>query len=121
MRNERPVVLLVDDEASILSSLQRSLRREGWRIVTVGSAEEGLEVLRRGPVSLVVSDQKMPGMNGLDFLARVGGPAPKARRVLLTGWPEMLSQTELDASGIDAVVPKPWEDAKLKKILRGLV
>ncbi len=121
MRADPPVVLIVDDEPSILSSLKRSLRREGWQIVTAGNAEEGLAVLRSSPVSLVVSDQKMPGMNGLDFLARVGALAPSARRVLLTGWPEMLSPAELKATGIDAVVSKPWEDKDLKETLRGLV
>ncbi len=121
MTATQPVVLLVDDEASILSALRRSLRREGFEILTAASAEEGLQLLRARTVRLVVSDQKMPGMNGLEFLARVGEYAPGARRVLLTGWPEMIGQAELRAAGIDAVLPKPWEDQGLKEILRGLV
>jgi CheY-like chemotaxis protein len=115
------VILLVDDEPSILSALRRSLRREGWEIQTASSGEEGLALLAERAVSLVVSDQKMPGMGGLEFLRRVGEHAPSAHRVLLTGWPEMLSQAELKAAGIDAVIPKPWEDGELKSTLRGLV
>ncbi len=115
------VVLLVDDEPSILSALRRSLRREGWEILTAASGEEGFALLAEREVALVVSDQKMPGMSGMTFLAGVGEYAPAARRVLLTGWPEMLSQAELKAARIDAVLPKPWEDEQLKTTLRGLV
>lgn len=115
------MILLVDDEPSILSALRRTLRREGWEIQTAGSAEEGLALLAERAPTLVVSDQKMPGMDGLAFLGRVGEHAPSARRVLLTGWPEMLSQAQLQAAGIDAVIPKPWEDGELKSTLRALV
>ena len=59
-----PTVLLVDDEDKILASLQRSLRREGYRLLVAQGARQALRVLRDEPVDLVVSDHKMPGMSG---------------------------------------------------------
>lgn len=116
-----PVVLLVDDEPHILSSLSRSLRREGWTLRTADGPTAALEILRSEAVTLIVSDQKMPDGNGLDLLAAAGACRPGIRRVLLTGWPEMLTAGELDAAGIDAVLPKPWEDTVLKETLRSLL
>jgi len=116
-----PVVLLVDDEVHILSSLRRSLRREGWTLLTADGPDPALALLRSERIDLVVSDQKMPGGSGLALLARARELAPGARRVLLTGWPEMLGQAELARAGIDAVLPKPWEDEDLKETLRRLI
>lgn len=117
----QPTVLLVDDEANILSSLRRSLRREPWRIVTASSPAEALKHVDEAAPALVVSDQQMPGMTGVALLTEVGRRAPQARRVLLTGWPEMVTPQEVEAAGIDAVVPKPWEIDALLDTLRGLV
>ncbi len=118
MSGDLPVVLLVDDECHILSALQRSLRREGYEILTAGSADEALALLSARAVDLIVSDQKMPGTNGLVFLTEVGRKGCDAPRVLLTGWPEEIPQADITAAGITAVLPKPWDDADLKATLR---
>jgi len=115
------VVLLVDDEAHILSALTRSLRREGFELLTAQSPAEALQVLETRRVDLVVSDQKMPGASGIDLLREVARRHPTTPRVLLTGWPEEIPASELAASGVDAVLPKPWDDASLKQTLRGLL
>jgi CheY-like chemotaxis protein len=114
-----PAVLLVDDEANILSALRRCLRREGYEILTAGSAAEALALLRARDVDLIVSDQKMPGMSGLDLLREVAARFAGVRRVLLTGWPEEIPDAELQPIGLTALLPKPWDDAELKAILRG--
>lgn len=113
-----PVVLLVDDEVNILSALRRTLRREGYEILTARSAAEALAVLQQRPVDLIVSDQKMPGMSGLDLLREVASRFSGVRRVLLTGWPEEIPDAELRPIGLSALLPKPWDDAELKAILR---
>lgn len=113
-----PVVLLVDDEANILSALRRSLRREGYEILTAGSAPEALTVLNRCNVDLIVSDQKMPGMSGLELLREVARRFSAVRRVLLTGWPEEIPDAELRSLGLTALLPKPWDDAEFKETLR---
>ena len=118
---DAPTVLLVDDEVHILSALERTLRKEGWSLRTADSPAAALDVFSQEPVAMVVSDQKMPGGSGLELLTEVSRQSPETRRVLLTGWPEMLTAAELEAAGLDAVLPKPWEDAELKRTLRELL
>ena len=114
----RPTVLVVDDEERILSALQRSLRREGYEIVTAESAARALAILAERPVDLVLSDQKMPGMSGLELLEAAARLRPEAALVLFTGWTQEIPQQELANLGICALITKPWDDAALKQTLR---
>ncbi len=114
----RPTVLVVDDEERILSALQRSLRREGYEIVTAESAARALAILAERPVDLVLSDQKMPGMSGLELLEEAARLRPDAALVLFTGWTQEIPQQELENLGIRALITKPWDDAALKQTLR---
>ena len=112
-----PTLLVVDDESRILSALRRSLRREGFEIVLAGSPDEALDVLGARRIDFVLSDQKMPGMSGLELLELVAGRWPDVGRALLTGWPEEVPAGRAEAAGILAVLPKPWDDAELKRLL----
>ena len=118
MRGERPLLLLVDDEARILSALQRSLRREGYEIVTAETAAEALRLLDEEPIDAILSDHKMPGMCGLDLLAEAAQRRPGATRMLITGWTEEIPRDELERVGVRALVTKPWDEARLKATLR---
>ena len=111
-------VLLVDDEERILSSLCRSLRREGYELATARSPAEALRLLEEQHFDAVVTDYKMPGMTGIELLAVVARLQPNAGKLLITGWPQAVSDAEVDGLEIDAVIPKPWEDAELKDSLR---
>ncbi len=115
---DSPVVLVVDDEARILSALRRSLRREGYEIVTAETVEEALRVLDERSVALILSDQKMPGMSGVQFLAEAALRRPEAVRMLITGWTEEIPREQLEALGVRALITKPWDDEKLKATLR---
>lgn len=108
----------MDDEPRILSALRRSLRREGWELLSAESPEEALSVLAERRVDLVVSDQKMPGGSGLGLLEAVARRHPQTARVLLTGWPEEVPTGQLERLRIGALLPKPWDDAELKETLR---
>jgi adenylate cyclase len=110
-------LLIVDDEASILSALKRSLRREGWEIVTAESPQDALRVLDAQPVDLVLSDQMMPGMTGLELFDEVTKRQPGASKILITGWSEEVSPEALAAIGVKAMIAKPWDDAELKRVL----
>lgn len=118
MTAQRPVLLIVDDEVRILTALQRTLRREGYEIVVAETPSQALRVLDERPVDVILSDHKMPGMTGIEFLARASTRQPGARRVLITGWTEEVPPAELAAIGVAALLPKPWDDAELKATLR---
>ncbi len=114
-------VLLVDDEERILGALRRSLRREGYELVTAQTPREALAKLEVEDFDAVLSDHKMPGMTGVELLARVARLQPNTARLLITGWAQAVSPGDKDAATIDAVLPKPWEDAELKDTLRKLL
>jgi response regulator RpfG family c-di-GMP phosphodiesterase len=113
-----PVLLLVDDETRILSALRRTLRREGYEILTAESVAEALRTLGSRKVDLVLTDQKMPGMSGLEFLAQVASRYPDVARLLITGWPEEIPSDQIEVLGIRALIPKPWDDQELRSVLR---
>ena len=115
---ERPTLLLVDDEERILSALRRTLRREGYEILTANSVADALEVLDQRPVDLVLSDFKMPGMTGMELLAEARRRQPRVARLLITGWSQAVSPAELEAAEVAILISKPWEDADLKRALR---
>jgi len=114
----RGTLLFVDDEAHILSALRRVLRREGYRILTAESGAQALELLDAESVDAIISDQKMPGMSGLQLLDAARRRSPETRRLLLTGWTEAVPPERIRSLGIVAVIPKPWDDAELKRTLR---
>jgi DNA-binding NtrC family response regulator len=114
----RPTLLVVDDEQRILSALKRTLRREGYEVLTAETAAEALRVLDERSVDVVLSDHKMPGMTGVQLLAEAARRRPKAARMLITGWTEEIPREELERLGICALITKPWDDARLKQTLR---
>lgn len=106
-----PTILFVDDETSILSSLKRLFRPFGYRILMAESGAQGLEILANESVDLVVSDMRMPEMNGAQFLEKVREKWPETVRILLTGYAEIGSTIDAINKGqIYRYVSKPWED-----------
>ena len=118
LRSAQPTLLVVDDEERILSALRRTLRREGYEVVTSESVHEALAILDARPVDLILSDQKMPGMSGLQFLEEAAKRCPGAARMLITGWTEEIPPEKLEELGIRGLITKPWDDARLKEVLR---
>ena len=111
----RPTLLLVDDEDSILSSLKRLLRREAYRVVTANGGQAGLDELARGPVDVIVSDQRMPDMSGVDFLRQAKELYPDTLRMVLSGYADLKSITDaINEGAIYKFLSKPWDDDALK-------
>jgi diguanylate cyclase (GGDEF)-like protein len=109
-------ILLVDDEVAILRALQRVFTRAGYRIFTCESAAAGLELLTEHPVSLVISDFRMPGMNGSEFLAKVKELYPQTLGVILSGYADREALlASLNSGAAWKFLEKPWEDAQLLK------
>jgi response regulator RpfG family c-di-GMP phosphodiesterase len=115
---ERPLLLIVDDEVRILSALRRTLRREGYDIVTAETTAEALRMLDEHPIDAILSDQKMPGMSGAQLLEEAAKRRPAAARMIITGWTEEIPRERLEQLGVCALVTKPWDDARLKATLR---
>ena len=114
-----PSLLLVDDEAGILSSLRRLLRPAGYRIHTAESGKAGLEILEREPVDLVISDMRMPEMDGAKFLEQVRTRWPTVTRMLLTGYADVTSTIDaINRGEIYRYIAKPWDDTDLMLIIR---
>jgi DNA-binding NtrC family response regulator len=111
-------ILLVDDEENILRSLKRQLVDTQYRLLTAGSAAQGLEVLAAQDIAVVISDQRMPGMSGTEFLTTVREQYPDTIRILLTAYSDM--QDTIDAinkGGIYKFIHKPWEEQELKQAI----
>ena len=109
-------IMLLDDEESIVKSLQRLFRKENFSLLTAHSGEEGLDLLRNHgkPVSLIISDQRMPTMSGTDFLEKARAIYPDAMRFLLTGYSDMKAVIDAVNKGqIHRYIAKPWDDADL--------
>jgi len=119
---ETMTVLFVDDEDHVLSSIRRVLRHEPYKIITNQSALQALEFLKSNPVQMVVSDQKMPEISGIEFLEKVRQIRPETIRVMLTGYSELKTAEEaINRVEIYRFLSKPWNDEDLKDtILQGL-
>ena len=112
-------LLLVDDEPEILDALRRTLRTEGYRLVTAASPAEARQHLASDPVDLVLSDVRMPGSSGLDLMVELKRTHPHVARVLLTGVATFESAVSaINEGAVHRFVTKPWDDAGLRESLR---
>ena len=112
-------VLFVDDEVNILKALERLLRNEPIRVLTAIRPAEGFELIDRYAPQVVVSDQRMPEMSGVDFLARVRDRHNDVVRMMMTGCTDMTIAAEaINRGEIYRLITKPWNDADLKTTLR---
>ena len=116
-------VLLVDDEENILKSLQRILMDEEFEVHTAASAEQGIAALKElVNVGLIVSDQRMPGMNGSEFLQYCRETVPDALRILLTGYSDVSATIDaINKGGAYRYISKPWNDDELVQTIRDAV
>ncbi len=108
-------LLLVDDEENITSALVRLLRQDGYRILRANGGEAGLELLAKNEVGVIISDQRMPGMTGVEFLGKVRELYPDTVRVVLSGYTELSTVTDaINRGAIYKFLTKPWEDELLR-------
>ncbi len=114
-------VLFVDDEASILKSLKRLFRKEKYELFFAEGGQNALDLIDGlgKPISLIVSDQRMPGMNGAEFLAQAKVIFPRARRILLTGYSDLDALVAaVNEGNIHRYLAKPWDDDGLVLAVR---
>jgi CheY-like chemotaxis protein len=119
---ERSKILVVDDEEAILETMTYTFE-DDYQVLTASSAREALDLLERdGPVSVVISDQRMPEMTGVEFLSKVFEMNPTTTRIILTGFADMDAIIRAINDGhVYAYITKPWEPADLKQVVRRAV
>ncbi|MDH3521461.1 MAG: response regulator [Myxococcales bacterium] len=118
MSNEH-TVLFVDDEVNILKALQRLLRPDEMNVLTASRASEAMNLLETHPAQVVVTDQRMPEMTGVDFLASVRQKHPDIVRMMLTGYTEInVAVDAINRGEIYRLITKPWNDDELRATLR---
>ncbi|WP_420590084.1 HD domain-containing phosphohydrolase [Bacterioplanoides sp.] len=114
----KPIVLLVDDEENILKSLTRTLRKCAVDVVTATSGKDALYIMENTDVDLIISDMRMPGMSGAEFLEIAARDYPKAIRILLTGYADLESTIAAVNKGkIACYMNKPWNDDEIRQIV----
>jgi two-component system, NtrC family, response regulator HupR/HoxA len=114
-------VLIVDDEIANLQKLRRALIGE-YRVLEAGDAEKALEWLRKEPISAIITDQKMPGMSGVDLLEKALAIQPACMRIILTGYTDVPDLIEsINTGRVYKYITKPWEPTKLLLDLREAV
>lgn len=112
-------VLLVDDDENILLSIQRLLMSEPLDLLTATSGEEGLELLRKNPgIGIIISDQRMGGMTGVEFLEQAWDIAPDSIRMMLTGYDDMsIANGAINKGGAYRYITKPWKNSEFVQAL----
>jgi len=119
---QRSRILVVDDEEAILETMTYTFE-DDYQVLTATSASQALDLLQReGPVAVVISDQRMPEMTGVEFLAKVFEMEPTTVRIILTGFADMNAIIRAINDGhVYAYITKPWEPSDLKQVVRRAV
>ncbi len=119
---DEKTILFVDDEENILRSLRRLFHREGYKILLAKGAQQGLNLLDQHEVDLVISDVRMPEMNGVEFLSRVRKRHPDTACMVLSGYAEKEAVTRIFSEiNVQEMIAKPWDDDELKQTVRDLL
>jgi YesN/AraC family two-component response regulator len=113
-------ILLVDDEEDILSSLKTlfEVSVDNVKVHTAESGMAGLDILKKVQVDLIITDFKMPGMNGLEFLAEAKAVAPSTQRILITAFPDLnIAIQAINEADIENFITKPLQPEKVVQVV----
>lgn len=118
MNNNQPTILLVDDERRVLSSLTRCLARLGVNLVDYSCPQQALEFATENRPDLVISDQRMPRMQGSEMLSEIKAIWPDSQAIILSGYSDLSSLTDaFNRRIIDRFISKPWDNNELRMVV----
>ncbi len=119
--NNKPTILIVDDEPDVLFSLTGLLRRD-FQVFTAESGAQALQILGENTVQVMMTDQRMPTMTGIELIQRVRCEHPHAVRIMFTGYADIRAVVEAINSGqLYRYITKPWDPDDLVQLLRDAV
>ena len=111
-------ILVVDDDETILKSLEAVLRSEGYHVETAGDGREAIEKSEVGFYNIALLDIKLPDMEGTELLVKMHDCLPRMMKIMVTGYPELENAVESLNKGADAYLMKPVNPQKLLKIVK---
>jgi DNA-binding NtrC family response regulator len=114
-------ILLIDDDEWIRDSLTLYLESEGCHLLALETAEEGIKAVRQQTFDIVISDYKLPGMDGLDFLKRVHKYQPQAKEILITAYGSKEVVAQARTIGVLDYIEKPFTSENIENSLRRLI
>jgi adenylate cyclase len=109
-------LLFIDDEEGVRRSIKRALKREPYEIFTAANGDDGLALInaKLNQIGTVISDYRMPGLDGLETLQRIGRLNPEITRIILTGYATMEAAINATNTGIDGFLTKPFDNVELR-------
>ena len=114
-------ILLIDDDEWIRDSLNIFFEAEGCRIVSVETAEEGLEAVRKQNFDIIITDYRLPGMDGIEFLKQIGTSQKNAKKILITAYKSNLVVEEAKKAGVQHLIAKPFTSETIEASLTYLI
>ena len=113
--------MLIDDDEWIRDSLSLFFQAEGCRLLTVESAEEGLAALKKQNYDIIITDYRLPGMDGLVFLGLVQNLCPNALNILITAYRNPVVVSKANKMGVDDFIEKPFTSKTIEESLSRLI
>ena len=109
-------ILIVDDEEGVRMSLKKVLQRDGYEILLAENGTQAIELVRQqlNEIETVISDFKMPGLDGLETLTEIGKLNPEIIRIILTGYATLDRAIDSVNSGIDGFLAKPFDNNEIR-------
>jgi len=116
-------VLIVDDEETLTWSMARSLSKDKdkYEVIIANNGKEALNLLKKNPIDLVISDIRMPDINGLDLLVKIKKEYPQTRVIIMTAYGSFDVQKEANRRGSLYYIEKPFEISDIRKIIIDLI
>ncbi|MCB1111248.1 MAG: anti-sigma factor antagonist [Chlamydiales bacterium] len=115
-------VLVVDDDRLVLMALEQTIKQEGYEVITAQNGEEAIEVLRNQTIALIICDQRMPGMTGVEVMQKVQEMQPDTIRIILTGNNEQKTAIEaINVGKVSQFIVKPWDDAHIRQTVHSSI